>query len=91
MATKMWAPVSVGQRWVGVKRFGHGGGLDVTETPSLAADDHTVIRPGMVLHVEPKLQREGAVFQFEETVYVREDGSTEFLTPLCPETLPIIR
>ncbi len=86
MASKMWAPISVGQRWVGVKRFGHGGGLDVVETPSLQATDHTVIRPGMVLHIEPKLQLEGAVFQFEEVVYVL-DGPNEFLAPLCPEKL----
>ncbi len=90
MASKMWAPVSVGQTWVGVKRFGHGGGLDVVETPSLQATDHTVIRPGMVLHVEPKLQRDGAVFQFEEVIYVLEEG-IEFLAPLCPETLLVIR
>ena len=89
-ASKMWAPVSVGQKWLGVKRFGHGGGMDVTEPPSLGATDNTVIRPGMILHVEPKLEREGAVFQFEECIYVREDG-IEFLTPLCPETMLLIQ
>ncbi|RUV18702.1 MULTISPECIES: Xaa-Pro peptidase family protein [unclassified Mesorhizobium] len=89
MARKMWEPVSVGQKWLGVKRFGHGGGIGLTEPPSLQATDHTVIRPGMILHVEPKLERDGAVFQFEECIYMREDG-IEFLAPLCPENMLII-
>ncbi|MBY5324282.1 aminopeptidase P family protein [Rhizobium leguminosarum] len=90
MARKMWEPVSVGQRWLGVKRFGHGGGMDLTEPPSLQATDHTIIRPGMILHVEPKLEREGAVFQFEECIYTLDDG-VEFLAPLCPETMLVVR
>lgn len=89
-ASKRWAVVSVGQKWLGVKRFGHGGGMDVTEPPSLSGTDHTVIRPGMILHVEPKLEREHAVFQFEEVVYVTE-GGVEFLTPPCPEAMPVIQ
>lgn len=89
-AMKTWVPLSAGNKWTAVARFGHGGGMDVVETPSLAPGDHTVIRPGMILHVEPKLERDGAVFQFEEVVYVREDG-IEFVTPLCPETIPIIQ
>ncbi len=48
-----------------------------------------MIRPGMILHVEPKLERGEGVFQFEECIYVREDG-VEFLTPLCPETMLIV-
>ncbi|WP_250482403.1 Xaa-Pro peptidase family protein [Caballeronia sp. GACF5] len=93
---RKWAPFLVGNKFAlhtpGSKsaRFGHGGGLDVVETPSLGAFDNTVIRPGMILHVEPKLERDGAVFQFEEVIYLREDG-IEFVTPLCPEIMPVIR
>jgi Xaa-Pro dipeptidase len=90
VGTKMWEPVSVGNKWTAVARFGHSGGMGVVEPPSLAPMDNTEIRPGMILHVEPKLERDGAVFQFEEAFYVREDG-IEFLTPLCPQSIPIIQ
>lgn len=43
----------------------------------------------VILHVEPKLERDGGVFQFEKCIYVRENG-VEFLTPLCPEKMLII-
>ncbi|MBY5324283.1 aminopeptidase P family protein [Rhizobium leguminosarum] len=89
-AMKLWVPASVGNKWTAVARFGHSGGMGIVEPPSLGPDDHVEIRPGMILHVEPKLERDGAVFQFEECVFVREDG-IEFLTPLCPETIPVIR
>ncbi|WP_321897272.1 M24 family metallopeptidase [Burkholderia cepacia] len=87
---KSWAELKVGDTWAGVSRIGHGGGLDTTEPPSLSATDQEVIRPGMILHIEPKLERDGAVFQFEEVIHVLDDG-VEFLTPLCPEQIPVIR
>ena len=43
----------------------------------------------MILHVEPKLEIDGAVFQFEEIVYLRE-GGVDFLSDLQPETIPVI-
>lgn len=92
---KKWAPFMVGNKFSlhapGSKsvRFGHSGGMGVVELPNLGPMDHTVIRPGMILHIEPKLERDGAVFQFEEVIHVLEEG-VEFVTPLCPETIPII-
>ncbi|RWM38705.1 M24 family metallopeptidase [Mesorhizobium sp.] len=86
---KMWAALDVGQLYSMVSRIGHGGGLDVTEPPSVSPTDHEVIRPGMILHLEPKLERDGAVFQFEEVLYVRDDG-IEFLSELSPEAIPVI-
>lgn len=93
--SKLWAPVSVGNKFslhtagaVGV-RVGHGSGMDLVETPAVGPNDHTVIRPGMILHIEPKLERDGAVFQCEEVFYVEENG-IDFLAPLSPEKLPII-
>jgi hypothetical protein len=44
----------------------------------------------MILHVEPKLEIDGAIFQFEEVVYVTKEHN-EFLAELCPERLPIVR
>jgi Xaa-Pro dipeptidase len=72
-----------------VSRIGHGGGLDVTEPPSISKDNMAPIRAGMILHLEPKLELNGAVFQFEEVIYIREDG-VEFLSELSPEQLPVI-
>jgi Xaa-Pro dipeptidase len=72
-----------------VSRIGHGGGLDVTEPPSISRDNPDVIVPGTILHLEPKLEIEGVVFQFEEVVYVRGDG-VEFLSELSPERIPVI-
>jgi len=87
---KMWREANLGKLYSHVSRIGHGGGLDVTEPPSLSRTDPTIIEPGMIFHIEPKLERDGAVFQFEEVVFVTDDG-IEFLSALSPETLPVIR
>ncbi|SEK12283.1 M24 family metallopeptidase [Paraburkholderia diazotrophica] len=84
-----WSELQLGDIYAGVTRIGHGGGLDVTEPPSLSATDHQMIHPGMILHIEPKLEKDGAVFQFEEVIYVG-DKDVEFLSALSPETLPVI-
>lgn len=86
---KLWAEAKLPQPYGLISRIGHGGGLDVTEPPSLSATDLTVIMPGMVLHLEPKLELEGAVFQFEEIVHVREGGA-DFISTLSPQSLPVI-
>ncbi|TDY15648.1 Xaa-Pro aminopeptidase [Paraburkholderia sp. BL6665CI2N2] len=86
----MWSEADLGTVYSAVSRIGHGGGLDVTEPPSLSRADTTLIQPGMVLHIEPKLERDGAVFQFEEVVFVTESG-VEFICAQSPENLPVIR
>lgn len=70
-------------------RMGHGSGLGMTEPPSVAAHDHTVLEPGMVLHVEPKMIRPYGFFQLEEVVAVTGTGY-EMLSPPAPKTLPVI-
>jgi Xaa-Pro aminopeptidase len=87
---RMWKDAALGPIYSKVSRIGHGGGLDVTEPPSISPVDGTEIRPGMILHLEPKLERDGAVFQFEEVVFVTNDGC-EFLSALSPETVPVVR
>jgi len=39
-------------------RIGHGGGLEVTEPPSIAPWSQELIEVGMILHLEPKLERD---------------------------------
>jgi hypothetical protein len=43
----------------------------------------------MVLHVEPRSEVAGGVFQVEEVFVVREKG-IEFLSNLSPAILPVI-
>lgn len=86
---QLWASAGLPQPYALISRIGHGGGLDVTEPPSLSAFDKTEILPGMILHLEPKLELDGAVFQFEEIVHVTDTG-VEFISALSPIDLPIV-
>lgn len=70
-------------------RMGHGSGRSLTEPPSIMFGSHAVIREGMVLHVEPRSEIAGGVFQVEEVFVVRSDG-IEFLSDLSPTELPVI-
>ncbi|UPK40644.1 M24 family metallopeptidase [Bradyrhizobium sp. 186] len=86
---RLWKDADLGELYGHVSRIGHGGGLDITEPPSVSASDDTLILPGMIFHVEPKLEKNGAIFQFEEVIYVRENG-VEFISELSPDELPIV-
>jgi Xaa-Pro aminopeptidase len=86
---RLWRDAALPPMYGLVSRIGHGGGLDVTEPPSISKGNRQIIMPGMILHLEPKLEHEGAVFQFEEIIYVRDDG-VEFLSELSPEQMPLI-
>lgn len=86
---QLWGDASLPPVYGMVSRIGHGGGLDVTEPPSLSKNNPEQIKAGMILHLEPKLELDGAVFQFEEVIYVRDDG-IEFLSELSPEQIPVI-
>jgi len=73
-----------------VGRLGHGLGMQLTEWPSHTADDDTVIRPGMVLTLEPGLEiGPGRTMVHEEDIVIREDGY-ELLSRRAPAELPII-
>ena len=73
-----------------VGRLGHGLGLQLTEWPSLAAFDDTVIEENMVLTLEPSLcYGEGLTMVHEENVVVRAGGA-ELLTTRAPPELPVI-
>lgn len=72
-----------------VGRLGHGLGKLLTEPPSNAPFDHTVLRPGMILTVEPFLVADGRVLVHEEDVVVTEDGARLLTRPSSPE-LPVI-
>jgi len=74
----------------GVGRLGHGLGMQLTEWPSLTHFDKTVLKPGMVLTLEPGLSIvPGKMMVHEENIVIRENGP-ELLTRRAPAELPII-
>ena len=73
-----------------VGRLGHGLGMQLTEWPSLAAFDDTVIEENMVLTLEPSLgYGDGHIMVHEENIVVRADGAELLSTRAAPE-LPVI-
>ena len=58
-----------------VGRLGHGLGMQLTEHPSHAAFDKTVLEAGMVLTLEPGFEfAPGKMMVHEENLVIREDG-----------------
>lgn len=73
-----------------IGRLGHGLGSELTEWPSHTDFDDTVLRPGMVLTLEPGMTfAPGRVMVHEENIVVRECGP-ELLTRRAPAELPIV-
>ncbi|MCK0143500.1 Xaa-Pro peptidase family protein [Aliiroseovarius sp. F20344] len=73
-----------------VGRLGHGLGMQLTEWPSHAAFDDTVIEENMVLTLEPSLSYgDGRIMVHEENIVVRASGA-KLLTRRAPAELPVI-
>jgi Xaa-Pro dipeptidase len=56
------------------QRIGHGIGMAFTEMPHIARYDHTVLKPGMTITIEPNVVTHYGHFNIEEDVLVTEDG-----------------
>jgi Xaa-Pro aminopeptidase len=68
---------------------GHGLGLEIHESPRIAAAQNEILRPGMVITIEPGVYVPGKFgVRIEDTVVVTETGC-EVLTP-CSKELAII-
>ncbi len=55
-------------------RAGHGVGLQLTEPPSIASVDNTLLQPGMVVTCEPGYVNDIGCFDIEENILVTEEG-----------------
>ncbi|MGA1187187.1 MAG: M24 family metallopeptidase [Candidatus Puniceispirillaceae bacterium] len=73
-----------------VGRYGHGLGIQLTETPSHTAWDKTEITAGMALTIEPSISYgNGFMMVAEENLLVHDDH-VELLTTRAPRDLPVI-
>lgn len=67
--------------------LGHGLGKIVTEIPSNAPGDQTVLQPGMVLTIEPSVDYDDMAH--EENIVITDDG-VELISPRAPREIPVI-
>jgi Xaa-Pro dipeptidase len=73
-----------------VGRAGHGLGMQLTEWPSVMAGDTTVMRPGMVMTLEPSMEiGPGRMMVHEENILITE-GAPRLLTRRAAPELPVI-
>lgn len=71
-------------------RLGHGLGTQLTELPSLIAADHTELKEGMVITLEPSIVlADGGVIVHEDNYVVGPDG-LQALSPQAPADLPVL-
>jgi Xaa-Pro aminopeptidase len=68
---------------------GHGVGLEIHELPKLAAGSDAILRPGMVITVEPGVYLPGKCgVRIEDMLLVTERGY-EVLTPVCKTVIEL--
>lgn len=70
-------------------RLGHGLGMSLTEWPSLIPQDFTVLRPGMVLTLEPSAVVGDKMMVHEENILITDSGA-RFLSPRIGSQISVI-
>ena len=73
-----------------VGRFGHGLGMQLTEWPSLAAWDETIIRENMVLTLEASIDVDGGGIMVTEENILITDGAPILLSTRASKELPVL-
>lgn len=73
-----------------VGRLGHGLGMQLTEQPSHAAFDKTVLKENMVITLEPSLTYGDRLMMVHEEDIVIRKNNAELLTTRAPLNLPVI-
>lgn len=89
--TAMWSVLLAnGVLGNNVGRLGHGLGMELTEQPSNTKDDNTLLKPGMVLTLEPSMvYAAGKSMVHEENIVITEDGAEWLTVRASPELLII--
>ncbi|WFU40024.1 Xaa-Pro peptidase family protein [Bradyrhizobium sp. CB82] len=78
-----------------IGRMGHSMGLWMPELPSVHPEDKTLLKPGMIINIEPSTNYPSyfdgtpKLMIHEEVVVVTENGS-ELLTSRTPRTIPVV-
>ena len=80
----------IGQHGGNVGRYGHGLGMQLTETPSIIDWDNTVMHEGAVITLEPSMQVEGGHMLVHEENIVIRDGAPQLLTRRAHRQMPVI-
>lgn len=94
-AADLWAAMAAvldagGSTGNAVGRLGHGLGTQLTELPSNMPSDKTIMRPGMVMTLEPGMTYgDGRVMVHEENLVIR-DGPPELLSRRAAPEIPVI-
>jgi Xaa-Pro aminopeptidase len=73
-----------------IGRVGHGLGMQLTEWPSIAAHDHTELKAGMVMTLEPSLMIDDSRMMVVEENILITDGAPEMLTTRVSRDLVVI-
>ena len=87
----MWSVLEAGgAQGNDIGRMGHGLGIQLTEWPSNTATDNTVLKPGMVMTLEPGMTYDGGKqMVHEENILITEDGVT-LLSKRASAIIPVI-
>lgn len=82
--------VAPGQEGSDAGRLGHGLGMQLTEWPSIIAEDRTVLEVGMVMTLEPGIELpDGKIMVHEEDILITETGA-EFLSAPQPRDMRVL-
>lgn len=73
-----------------VGRMGHGLGTQLTESPSIVGFDHSILKAGMVITLEPCMVIEGQKIMVHEENIVIENGPPRLLSTRAPAEIPVI-
>ncbi|MDM3355127.1 Xaa-Pro peptidase family protein [Citrobacter sp. Cb004] len=73
-----------------VGRIGHGLGMELTERPSNTATDNTLLKPGMIMTLEPGMvYAPGKSMVHEENIVITENGAEWLSVRAAPELIII--
>ncbi|MEM8554157.1 MAG: Xaa-Pro peptidase family protein [Pseudomonadota bacterium] len=90
-AAELWAAIeAVVRGGPDAGRFGHGLGMQLTEGLSILPHDHTILREGMVLTLEPSVEvSPGRLMVHEENIVITATGA-EYLSDPATGDLPVL-